>query len=64
MTRTNDVILSNMQGFQLLLDQQSGFGRVAADLLLALQDDYGHTPSILFGLQSASAPSRDGQVYP
>ena len=50
------------QGFQVMVDQQSGFGRVAADLLLALRDDYGATPSLLFGLQSGPAPLRNGQV--
>lgn len=38
------------------MDQQSGFGRVGADLLGALRDDYGAAPTLLFGLQPAPPP--------
>ena len=51
------------QGFQMLLDQQSGFGAVAEDLLHAVGDDFGRVPTILFSLAPAAAPPKpSGQV--
>ena len=44
------------QGFQMLVDQQSGFGSVAVDVLTALRDDYGSAPVLLFGVQSVPDP--------
>ena len=52
-----------LQGFQMLLDQQSGFGAVAEELLHAIGDDFGRLPTVLFSLAPAAAPPRpSGQV--
>jgi hypothetical protein len=42
----------------MLLDQQSGFGAVAEDVLHAIGDDFGRTPTILFSMAPAAAPPR------
>ena len=41
-----------------MLDQQSGFGAVAVDVLHAIGDDFGRTPTFLFSLAPAAAPPR------
>ncbi len=47
----------------MLLDQQSGFGAVAEELLHAIGDDFGRLPTLLFSLAPAAAPPRpSGQV--
>ena len=62
--RTTASLLAEwLQGFQMLLDQQSGFGAVAEELLHAIGDDFGRLPTVLFSLAPASAPPRpSGQV--
>ena len=42
----------------MMLDQQSGFAAVAEDVLHAVGDDFGRTPTILFSMTPAAAPPR------
>ena len=42
----------------MLLDQQSGFGAVAEELLHAISDDFGRLPTVLFSLAPAATPPR------
>ena len=47
----------------MLLDQQSGFGAVAEELLHAISDDFGRMPTVLFSLAPAAMPPKPaGQV--
>eukprot|EP00891_Asterochloris_glomerata_P007534 jgi/Astpho2/7534/fgenesh1_pg.00114_%23_113_t len=45
-----------LQGFQCFVDDQTGFGRLAADLLPDLRDDYGAQPLLLFAVRAQQQP--------
>ena len=46
-----------LQGFQCFVDDQTAFGRLAADLLPDLRDDYGAQPLLLFAVRAQQQPA-------
>ena len=46
-----------VQGFQLILDADSGFGGMGAALLTRIRDDYTRAPCLTFGLGACTRPA-------
>ena len=53
----NFLLGPTLQGFQCFVDDQTGFGRLAADLLPDLRDDYGAQPLLLFPVRAQQPPA-------
>ena len=50
-----------VQGFQCLVDDHSGFGQFAADVVSELREDYPTAPALMFPVCAAhAAPSHAG----
>ena len=65
MSQPSGIMLSAMQGFQVLTEDMSGFGSVAADVLGMVRDDYPRTAVLTIPLRpdlSSATPNSDDSV--
>ena len=53
-----------VQGFQCLVDDHSGFGQFAADVVAELREDYPTAPTLVFPFRPAHTPPSHVQVPP
>ena len=51
-----------MQGFQCFVDDHSGFGQFASDVIAELREDYPTAPALVFPVRGAHYASPQAQV--
>lgn len=54
--------IAMVQGFQCLVDDHSGFGQFAADVVSELREDYPTAPALVFPVRAAHAAPSHAEV--